>query len=83
MNRGLTGSLLRGGAFEIEREEFFDELVVGERGIQAVGGKDGFVEAPWAKSSQVECVVAHHARRSLGMRRFKPARGRLSNNDAR
>jgi hypothetical protein len=33
------------GAFEVEGQEFFEELVVGEGGVPVVGGEDGGVEA--------------------------------------
>ena len=43
--RGFQPSMLRGRAFEVEGEEFFEELVVGESGVPVVGGEDGGVEA--------------------------------------
>lgn len=41
---GLAGFELGGGAFEIEFQEAFEDLVVGEVGREAVGGGNGGIE---------------------------------------
>jgi hypothetical protein len=58
-------SVLR-GALEIQCEQFFGELVVGERGVPAVGGEDGFAEATVGEVEPGGALVAEIRERALG-----------------